>query len=187
MNELLWYLSRASGLVGFVLLSGTLILGMLNAGRAATRVMPSFVRARLHRTVSLVMVVAVTVHVVTAVAETYVDIGWRSLLVPLSSSYDRVWVGLGTFAFDLLVVLAATSWLRSRIPQRWWRLVHWTAYAMWPVAAVHAIGTTTSDTTAVYAVTGACLSAVAGVAVWRFTRPSLDGQRRRAAAAMGWR
>jgi sulfoxide reductase heme-binding subunit YedZ len=186
MNELLWYLSRATALVGFALLSVTLILGMLNAGRASGGA-PSFVRASLHRTVSLVMVVAVAVHVLTAVAETYVDIGWLSLVAPFSSSYDRVWVGLGTVAFDLMIVLAATSWLRSRIPHRWWRLVHWTAYAMWPVAAVHAIGTTTSDATAVYAVTGSCLSAVVAVAIWRFARPNPDRQRRRDAATLGWR
>jgi sulfoxide reductase heme-binding subunit YedZ len=56
------------------------------------------------------------------------------------SSYLPLWVGLGAIAFDVLIVLVLTSLLRTRMPYRAWRFVHWIAYAGWPVALVHTIG-----------------------------------------------
>ena len=102
MNELLWSLSRATGMVAVVLLTATFVLGLLTTGRAAPIGAPAWVRASLHRTLSLILVVFLAVHVVTAVVETYVDIGWLSVVVPFSSAYDTFWVGLGTLAVDLL-------------------------------------------------------------------------------------
>ena len=46
-------------------------------------------------------------------------------------------------ASDLLLALTVTSLLRSRISYRAWRVLHWTAYACWPVALAHGLGTGT--------------------------------------------
>lgn len=187
VNELLWFLSRAAGLVAAVLLSATMILGLLTAGRAAPIAAPAFVRAALHRSLSLIMVVAVTVHVITAITETYVDIGWLSLLLPFTSGYERLWVGLGTIAVDLMVIIVATSLLRERISARSWRLVHWSAYAMWPIAILHGITTSTNDNLAVWTVSLVCFVAVAAAAVWRAGRQTFDARRRALADATDWR
>jgi sulfoxide reductase heme-binding subunit YedZ len=185
MNELLWFVDRAAGLVGLVLLSGTVVLGLLTAGRAAPTGRAGFVRAALHRSVSLVAVVGIAVHVVTAIVETSVDIGWVSLLVPFSSSYDRFWIGLGTLALDLLVIITVTSLLRDRIGVRAWRLVHRSAYALWPIAVAHGLGASTSDGLLVVVAAVACLVAVGSAGVWRAGRETADArQRRRFAAAV---
>ena len=52
-----------------------------------------------------------------------------------------MWLGLGAAAFDLLLAVAITSALRERLGHRAWRAVHWTAYAVWPLAVVHGLGT----------------------------------------------
>ena len=83
----------------------------------------------------------VVVHVVTTVLDGYTPIGLRDAVVPFASSYRPVWLGLGTVAFDLLLALIVTSLLRARIGLRGWKLVHWLAYASWPVALLHAFGT----------------------------------------------
>jgi hypothetical protein len=44
-------------------------------------------------------------------------------------------------AFDLLLALAITSVVRVRLGYRVWRAVHWTAYACWPIALMHGLGT----------------------------------------------
>jgi methionine sulfoxide reductase heme-binding subunit len=187
MNEILWYLSRATGMVCVVLLTATFVLGLLTSGRAAPIGAPAWVRARLHRTLSLILVVFLGVHVVTAVVETFVDIGWLSAIVPFTSAYDTLWVGLGTLAVDLLLAVAITSLLRSRIPLRAWRYVHLLAYAMWPLALLHGWGTSTSDGTAMLAITATC-AAVGGTAIaWRATRVLADSRQRLLATAQGWR
>ena len=75
------------------------------------------------------------------VADGYTPIGLQDAVVPFISPYRPIWLGLGAIAFDLLLALVATSLLRERIGYRIWRYVHWLAYASWPVALVHALGT----------------------------------------------
>jgi hypothetical protein len=55
--------------------------------------------------------------------------------------YRPIWLGLGALAFDLLIALAITSLMRQRLGHRAWRVTHWLAYACWPIALVHALGT----------------------------------------------
>jgi len=80
--------------------------------------------------------------------------------------YRPLWMGLGTLAFDLLLAIAITSIVRRRLGYRAWRAVHWLAYASWPVAVLHGLGTG-SDVKQwwMLALTAACIVAVL-VAVW---------------------
>jgi sulfoxide reductase heme-binding subunit YedZ len=97
----------------------------------------------MHRSVSLLAVSFVAVHVVTTVADGYVPISIASAVIPFTSGYRPLWVGLGAIAFDLLLALVITSVLRRHVGYGTWRLVHWVAYACWPIAFVHALGTGT--------------------------------------------
>ena len=78
-------------------------------------------------------------HVVTAILDPYVTIGWAATAVPFRSPYHRLAIGLGTLAVDLGAAVLLTSVLRSRLGLRSWRAVHWLAYLAWPSAFVHAL------------------------------------------------
>src|SRR5205807_10175984 len=138
-----WYLTRGTGIVALVLLTLSLAFGVANALRMRVPGAPRFVTLGIHRSVSLLAVTFVAVHVLTTVADGYVPIGILSAVVPFSSGYRPFWVGLGAVAFDLLLALVITSLLRRRVGYRVWRAVHWSAYACWPIAFVHALGTGT--------------------------------------------
>ena len=135
----LWYTTRATGLVALLLLTGTVFLGILTAGRARTK-LPAFARAEVHRRAAALAVVFLAVHVLTAVLDTYVNIGWPAIVVPFASGYRTVWLALGTIGADLLLAVAISSALRQRISARHWRALHWLAYLSWPVAVSHALG-----------------------------------------------
>ena len=94
---------------------------------------------------SLVMVVGVAVHVLTSIVETYVDIGWLSLVVPFTPATTGSGSGWAPSPSTWLVAIIVTSLLRRRIPHALGRLVHWSAYALWPIALLHGIGSPTSD------------------------------------------
>ena len=79
-------------------------------------------------------------HVLTAVLDTYVNVGWTSAVVPFASPYRPVWTGLGTMGVDLILAVAVSSALRQRISARTWRSIHWLAYGSWPVALAHSLG-----------------------------------------------
>jgi DMSO/TMAO reductase YedYZ heme-binding membrane subunit len=85
-------------------------------------------------------VVFVGIHVLTSVLDTFVSIGWVAIVVPFTSTYDRLWVGVGTVGLDVLMAVFISSLLRARMRTGLWRGVHWLAYLCWPVALAHTFG-----------------------------------------------
>ena len=164
----LWYATRATGLVTLLLLTVSVLLGILTAGRFSTHRWPRFLSQGLHRNVSLLVLVFLALHVGTTVVDTYTSIPLTAAFIPFASSYKTAWLSLGAVALDMLVALVATSLLRTRIGHRSWRRVHWLAYACWPVAVAHGLGVGTDrSATWVFVLTMGCAVAVLTVAAWR--------------------
>jgi sulfoxide reductase heme-binding subunit YedZ len=139
--KVLWYLTRGTGIVALLLLTGSVLLGVLNALRWQGRGWPRFAIGNLHRNLTLLSIAFVALHVVTTVADGFAPIGYTDAFVPFISPYRPIWLGLGTVAFDLLLALVVTSLLRTRVGPKLWRAFHWLAYASWPVAILHSFGT----------------------------------------------
>ena len=176
----LWYLTRGTGLVALILLTASVALGVLNTSRWARPGWPRFATAGLHRNVSLLVVVVLAIHIVTAELDPFAPVGWAAVVVPFVSSYRPIWLGLGTLAFDLIVALVVTSLLRGRLGYRTWRVVHWAAYVSWPVAVLHGLGTGTDARLAwVQLITVVCTLAVGVAVAWRLAKgwPSRPGPR----------
>ncbi|HTY97868.1 MAG TPA: ferric reductase-like transmembrane domain-containing protein [Solirubrobacteraceae bacterium] len=139
--SVLWYLTRATGAVALLLLTGSLVLGIADVRRLSSASWPRFVVDSLHRSVSLLALVFLVVHILTSVLDSYVSISVVNAVVPFTGSYRPLWLGLGAVSFDLMVAVVITSLLRGRVGYRAWRAVHWAAYACWPLALVHGLGT----------------------------------------------
>jgi predicted ferric reductase len=136
-----WYLTRGSGTVSMLLLTLALALGVLDVRRVSTPRWPRFVLDGLHRSVSLLAVAFLAVHVLTSVLDSFASISPTDAFIPFVGSYRPLWLGLGAIALDLLVAVTVTSLLRRRLGYRGWRAIHWLAYASWPVALLHVLGT----------------------------------------------
>ncbi len=174
----LWYATRATGLVTMLLLTATVLLGILTTGRFAGGSWPRFLTVGLHRNLSLLVLVFLALHVGTTVVDTFVSIPLTAAFIPFASSYKAVWLSLGAVALDLLIALVATSLIRNRLGLRTWRWVHWAAYICWPVALAHGLGAGTDRGTLwVFVLTIACAAMVAGVATWRFVGAARAGAR----------
>jgi sulfoxide reductase heme-binding subunit YedZ len=171
-TQALWYLSRATGLVSFVLLSLVVVLGVTIRRRGKVPGLPRFAGVGLHRNASLFALVLLVIHIVTAVIDPYVAIGWLAVVVPFTSSYEPLWLGLGALSIDLTLAVVVTSLLRFKIGMKAWRAVHWLAYAAWPVAAIHGIGAAADlQSGLLLAVVLATITGVTGAVAWRFTPP----------------
>lgn len=141
----LWYLARGTGVVSLALLTMTVLLGLTSVTRWSSARWPRFVTASLHRNISLLSVVFLVVHIGSSVLDTYTKISLTDAFVPFVGSYRPFWLGLGALAFDLILALIVTSLIRVRLGLRLWRSVHWLAYAAWPVAVLHGLGTGTDS------------------------------------------
>jgi predicted ferric reductase len=154
--------------VTLLLLTGSVLLGILTAGRFSAQRWPRFLSQGLHRNLSLLVLVFLVLHVGTTVVDTYTSIPLTAAFIPFTSSYKAAWLSLGAVALDMLVALVATSLLRPRIGHRAWRRVHWLGYACWPVAVTHGLGIGTDrNATWVFVLTMGCAVSLLAVAAWR--------------------
>jgi methionine sulfoxide reductase heme-binding subunit len=166
----LWFAARATGVVALLLLTGTVLLGITSPARLPRARLPRVVLAGLHRNLSLLVLVFVALHVAATVADGYAPIRLTAAVLPFTSPYRTLWLGLGAVAFDLLLAVTLTSLIRDRLPYRAWRLVHWLAYACWPVALWHGLGTgTDSRLPWLLALDALCTTVVAAAVGWRLS------------------
>ena len=180
-----WYATRATGLMALVLLTLTMVLGLTTTTRARARNWPGFAQQEMHRRLSMIAVVFVVIHVLTSVLDTYVDIGWAAIVIPFTSSYGRLWVGVGAIALDLMIAVFASSLLRARMRPATWRALHWLAYLSWPVALAHTFGMGTDAGEAwVIGLGGACVAAVALALAWRIRQAARQASARTAHAVI---
>ena len=61
----------------------------------------------------------------------FVDIRWWHAVVPFTGGYERIWLGLGAIALDLLLVVTVSSLLRHRLSRRTWCALHQSVYLLW--------------------------------------------------------
>ncbi len=156
-----WYLTRSTGAVALLLLSVAVALGVADVRRFKTPSWPRFVVDALHRNVSLLALVFLLVHILTAVLDSFASISLMATVIPFVGSYRPFWLGLGAVAFDLLLAVILTSLLRGRVGQRAWRATHWLVYACWPIALLHTLGTGSDvKTTWLLALSLVCLALV---------------------------
>jgi len=182
IEGLLWYLNRSTGVAALVLLSITTVLGVLALGRRPGRRVPGFVTQAVHRNLALLAVVTVVVHVVTAVADEFVDIRWWHAVVPFTGTYERLWLGVGALALDLLLLVTLSSLLRTRLRHRTWRAVHQSAYLLWLTSILHGIGMGSDMRAGLWTVTVVCAAAVPTALAWRLAGLALGPPRAPGAA-----
>ena len=108
-NTALWYASRATGVVSMLLLSLVVILGIMVNRQGRLPGLPSFAITGLHRSLSLLSVIFIAVHIFTAVVDPFVSIRVAAVFIPFTSAYQPFWLGLGAVALDLIIALIVTG------------------------------------------------------------------------------
>jgi len=180
----LWYASRATGVVCLVLLTVVVLLGILVNRQGRLPGLPRFAVTGLHRSISLLAVAFLAIHVITAVADKFVTIQLIAAVVPFTSSYLPFQIGLGAVALDLIAALTVTSLIRARLGRRLWRGVHWLAYAAYPVAVAHSVASARDLRSGVLlALAAGCVLSVCAAACYRLAA----AEYRRRLAFPGWR
>jgi sulfoxide reductase heme-binding subunit YedZ len=185
MTDALWYLARGAGTVTLVLLTVVMVLGVRSRSGRPVFGLPRFGVVAVHRNASLLAVGLLAVHMVSLLFDPYAQLRLVDLVLPFGASYRPLWLGLGTLAMDLLVVLLLSTLVRRRLGARAWRAVHWLAYAIWPVALLHGLFTgTDAGQLWLRAIAGACVLAVASALVWRLSDGFTEGARVRLPARL---
>jgi methionine sulfoxide reductase heme-binding subunit len=181
-----WYLTRSTGTVALILLTATIALGVADLERVGSQRWPRFVVDSLHRNVSLLAVVFLVVHILTSILDGFAHISLLDAVVPFAGSYRPFWLGLGAVALDLLGAVTITSLLRRRLGYGAWRVTHWLAYACWPTALLHGLGTGSDvKSTWLLALSLGCVAVVLGAVLFRVAGGWPQNARLRIAALAG--
>jgi predicted ferric reductase len=138
-TQLWWHVARATGIIGWALLTAAVIWGLLLSTRLARgRPTPAWL-LDMHRFLGGAAVIFTLLHLAGLVADTYVHFGLADLLVPYASSWRPGAVALGVVSLYLVVTVELTSLLMRRIPRRVWRGVHLTSFVLFWSATFHFI------------------------------------------------
>jgi len=134
-----WYVTRAAGIVAYILLTAVVVAGVTTASRRRPP-LPRFAMVDIHRFASLLAGVFVTVHVAAIAIDAFLPFSIGQLVVPFTSTYRPVWVGLGIVATELLIALAVSNRLRHRLGASIWKRLHFLNFVVWIAATVHGMG-----------------------------------------------
>jgi sulfoxide reductase heme-binding subunit YedZ len=162
-----WLLARASGITAYVLITLSVLAGLVLKSKPLRALRPANVTV-IHRTLALTALWSVLIHGVTLVLDTTVRVSPLALVVPGLVGYRPLWTSLGVCAAELMLLVYVSFSLRSRIGHRVWRALHWATYAVFVLATIHglAAGTDTARPWAQALYLGA-VSLVAFATAWR--------------------
>jgi predicted ferric reductase len=134
-----WYLSRATGLVAWVMLALTCVWGLLLVTRLLKPADRPAWLLDLHRWLGALAVAATIAHLATLVADTRLTFGIREILVPHADSWRHAPRAWGVTAMYLLLVVELSSLIMKRLPKRLWRSLHLLSYVCFVAATVHGV------------------------------------------------
>lgn len=179
----LWYLTRVSGLAALIILGAVALLGIAVAGKLLPSGAARFLGPDLHRRLSLTLVVVLGIHIATALADSFVPIGWSAAIVPFLSHYRRAFVGFGTLAFDGLLIVIASSLVRHHLGFSLWKRTHLLVWLVLALAIVHGLGTGSDSRLAAVLITYGAISV--GIIVLATLRIRRDPDLAHAARTLG--
>lgn len=138
--KVFWYLSRASSLIGFALLTASMLLG-LGITNKATRAWPGGpTYMALHEHTALLGLVFALLHAAALLGDRYIGYSVWQLVLPFASGdYRPFWVGLGQVSLWLLVPVTLSYYVRDAIGRRTWRLLHYLNFGIFVLALTHGL------------------------------------------------
>lgn len=146
----IWLVARGAGLSALVLLSAATCLGALVSGRVPSRPGPRVLAQYAHRVTASLGLAVLGLHLTAILGDSFARVGWVAALVPFTSAYRPMWVGLGTIAAYTFLLAGATGFLRGRLTgsphaTAAWRAMHGSAYAGWAMAMAHGFNSGTDS------------------------------------------
>jgi predicted ferric reductase len=169
VNATVWYFARSAGIVAYLLLTSSVLIGVLMAGRTRFT-WPRFAVEEVHRFLAILTGVFLVLHGGALLLDTVVPISLAQELVPFTSPYRPLAVGLGVTTMLLLAAVGISNAVRGAIPHAVWRRIHYVTLPAWLFASAHGIlaGTDAGDPWFA-AIAGGAIAAVAVTAWARFS------------------
>ena len=151
-----WYLSRASGTVGYLTITASTVWGLLLSTKVIKELVPAPVSLALHEWLSWTGIGLSLFHGFVLLYDTYYTYRIADILIPFMGPYQPLWVGVGTLAMYIMLLTSATFYLRSWVGHKNWRKLHYLTFVAFAFATVHGwmAGTDATQLGLMYTISG---------------------------------
>lgn len=144
-DNLSWIAARASGMLGYVLVTVSVAFGVALSLKVRSRTWPRYVTTEVHRRITLLALAFTALHGITLWLDPFQAFSPIEVIVPGASHYRPLWVALGIIAGDLLLALWLSERLQRVIGYAWWRRLHYLTFVAWILVTIHGLGTGTDS------------------------------------------
>lgn len=138
-QQAMWYITRAAGIMAYLLLWLSTAWGLAIPSKILSDVLTGDFAFDFHQFISLLSLGFLGLHVFILTADRYLPYSPAQVLVPFISPYRPVWVGLGSIAFYLTLLVTVTFYLKKRIGMKQFRVIHYSSLVAYLLAVVHAL------------------------------------------------
>ena len=138
-DQLAWYLVRASGTVGYLTMTASMLWGLLLSSKMIKDVVPPVLSLAMHNTLSWIALGLSVFHAVMLLFDNYYTFRVANLLIPFTGPYSPLWVGMGILGFYLMLVTTLSFYVRKQLGQKNWRRLHYATFAAYVLTTVHGL------------------------------------------------
>ena len=137
--QAMWYVTRAAGLIAYLLLWLSTAWGIAVSSKIFDPVLQGAFTYDFHQFLSLLAIGFVVLHIVVLSADRYLPFSVAAILVPFIAPYRPLWVGIGVVGFYLTLLVTVTFYLRQHIGMKAFRMIHLASFAAYAFAAIHGL------------------------------------------------
>ena len=134
-----WYAVRALGFLGYIVLAASIVYGLLLSTKILDAIAHRPVSFALHKDLSLVGLFLLALHGLLLLGDESYPFTLRSILVPFASPYAPIETGIGQLAFYATAIVTASFYVRRRIGQSVWRLIHYLTFLAFLGGTIHGL------------------------------------------------
>ncbi len=135
----MWYLTRAAGLIAYLLLWLSTVWGLVVASKIFDPVLHRAFTFDIHEFLSLFAIGFTILHVGVLMGDQYLPFTLAQILIPFAAPYRPLWVGLGVIGLYLTILVTVTFYLRRFIGQKTFRSLHLLSFLAYLGVTVHAL------------------------------------------------
>jgi sulfoxide reductase heme-binding subunit YedZ len=133
-----WITSRAAGTLALLFSSVAVAVGLSMGGKLLKGRGPDL--RTTHEALSMATIVAIVVHAVALLGDSYLKPSVADITIPFVSSYAPLWNTIGIIGGWMMIILGLSFYARGRIGQRRWRKLHRFTALAWILGLAHSLG-----------------------------------------------
>jgi len=137
--QALWYVTRAAGIVAYLLLWLSTVWGLGVASKIFDPLLHRAFTFDAHEFLSLLAIGFTLLHVVVLLGDRYLPFSVTQVLIPFSAPYRPLWVGIGVVGLYLTLLVTVTFYLRRWISQKAFRAIHLLSFLAYLGVTLHGL------------------------------------------------